>query len=93
MPQEPVRLPASVTFASAPQVLADASRALAGRACEVDLGGCVEFDSSLIGVLLELSRQASAAGKVPCRFLAPSANLRKLALLYGVDELLFVHRD
>ena len=57
-------------------------------AVEIDLAGCGAFDSSLLAVLLELARHARAAG-APCRVLSPPDNLRKLAALYGVDELLF----
>lgn len=81
-------LPPEVTFASAPAVLGDGERALAAGARSVDLSACVRFDSSLIGVLLELARGARRAGR-PCRFDAAPANVRKLARLYGVDDLLF----
>ena len=56
-----VALPAEVTFAGAPAVLGDGERALAAGARLVDLAACVHFDSSLIGVLLELARKAQAA--------------------------------
>ena len=85
---EVVALPPEVTFASAPAVLGEGERALAAGARLVDLAACVHFDSSLIGVLLELARKARQAGH-PCRFDAASPNVRKLARLYGVDELLF----
>jgi ABC-type transporter Mla MlaB component len=83
-----VALPAEVTFAGAPDVLDEGERAIAAGARSVDLSACVRFDSSLIGVLLELARKARQAGR-PCRFDAASPNVRKLARLYGVDELLF----
>ena len=81
-------LPRNVTFQSAPEALAAAAEALGRGEARFDLGGCAEFDSSLIGVLLELSRRAQAAG-LRAVFDAPPANLRKLAGLYGVDALLF----
>ena len=81
-------LPPEVTFASAPAVLDDGERALAAGALAVDLSACVRFDSSLIGVLLELARAARRSGRA-CRFDAAPPNVRKLARLYGVDEILF----
>ncbi len=81
-------LPAEVTFAHARAVLERALPALAGEGLAFDLSACVHFDSSLIGVLLELSRRASASGR-RCEFVGASPNLRKLCSLYGVESLLF----
>ena len=81
----PVRLPARVTFETAPQALEAAAGAVAAGVRQFDLSGCTEFDSSLLALLLELSRRAGA----PVRVLGVPPNLRKLAALYGVDEILF----
>ena len=90
---EALRVPERVMFDSAPEVLEELARALpAAGAAGIDLRECVEFDSSLIGVLLDLSRRAQASG-ARVRLVNPSDNLRKLAKLYGVEELLFVDRD
>jgi len=90
---EALRAPARVMFELAPEVLEELARGLpAAGVAAIDLQHCVEFDSSLIGVLLDLSRRAQASG-ASLRLLNPSANLRKLAKLYGVEELLFVDRD
>jgi len=87
-----LRMPAQVTLQTAPAVLEAAAAALAGGGREVDLADCTDFDSSLIAVLLELSRRAGAgtgaAAPLGLRNVPP--NLRKLAALYGVEELLFV---
>lgn len=92
-PPVAVEVPSRVLFDDAPQALEDLWRALQGReAAALDLAGCREFDSSLIGVLLELERRAAAAGTT-LSLRNPSANLRKLAGLYGVEELLLVDRD
>jgi len=88
MAADVVRLPASVTFASAPEVLEAAWRAVSAGARDLELADCAAFDSALIAVLLELGRRAAAAGGPACRILNPPANLRKLAALYGVDGLL-----
>ena len=81
-------LPAEVTFAGANAVLEQALPSLAGERPAFDLSACQRFDSSLIGVLLELSRRASASGR-RCEFVGASSNLRKLCGLYGVESLLF----
>ncbi len=81
-------LPARVAHDVAPALLAQSRQALAAGAPGVDLRACQDFDSSLIAILLDLLRQASARG-APIRFEMPPANLRKLAALYGVDALLF----
>lgn len=80
-----VRLPSQVTFETAPQALETAAGAVAAGARQVDLSGCTEFDSSLLALLLELSRRAGSSVRV----LGVPPNLRKLAGLYGVDEILF----
>ena len=93
MPDLVVRgAPERITFETAPGVLQQFARTLGAGGAEIDLSACREFDSSLIGVLLELSRRASATGR-KVRYRNPSANLRKLAKLYGVEGLLFDDRD
>ena len=81
-------LPSRVTFDRAPEVLERCAEQLSGGAREIDLSACQDFDSSLLGILLELRRRASSSGTT-FRLIAPPANLRKLAELYGVDRLLF----
>ncbi|MCZ7559896.1 MAG: STAS domain-containing protein [Burkholderiaceae bacterium] len=81
-------LPAEVTFAGANTVLEQAMPSLADERPAFDLSACLHFDSSLVGVLLELSRRASASGR-RCEFVGASDNLRKLCGLYGVESLLF----
>jgi ABC-type transporter Mla MlaB component len=87
-----LRAPARVAFDTAPEVLAALWRGFGPGPVELDLGACVEFDSSLVGVMLELLRRAGSRGQA-LRFVNPSANLRKLAKLYGAEELLLGHRD
>ena len=82
------RLPARVLFGNASAELAAGSRALGEGAQGVDLAACTDFDSSLIGILLELRRQAASRGQA-LGLIGPPPNLRKLAQLYGVDALLF----
>jgi ABC-type transporter Mla MlaB component len=86
---EVLRMPAQVTLQTAPAVLEAAAAALAAGGREIDLADCSDFDSSLIAVLLELSRRAGAGAAAPLGLRNVPPNLRKLAALYGVDELLF----
>jgi len=82
------RLPPVVDFAVANAVLEAASEAESGADRVHDLSACQRFDSSLVAVLLELTRRAKASG-ARCRFDGASDNLLKLAGLYGVGGLLF----
>jgi phospholipid transport system transporter-binding protein len=86
-----LRLPSRVVFDTVPGVLEQAAVALqpGGGDAAVDLSGCTEFDSSLIALLLELRRRMAGASAGRLRVTDPPPNLRKLAALYGVDELLF----
>lgn len=88
-----IHLPRTVTFPTAVSVLESVLPAIASGAREIDLSGCEEFDSSLVAVLLELSRRVAATGAGGFRATNPPANLRKLASLYGVDGILFDQRD
>ena len=84
--------PSKVTFDNAAEAIEPLARALAADGWALDLASCAEFDSSLIGVLLELERTAKARG-AKCSFSNPPPNLLELARLYGVRELLFVDRN
>lgn len=90
-PEEPDhahRLPDEVRVDSATAALQAAIAALEAGQRRFDLSACERFDSSLLAVLLELARRAAALGGSTA-FVAPTHNLRKLAALYGVDEMLF----
>lgn len=85
----PLALPARVVYEVVPALLEQCGQAFAQGAVDtIDLAACRDFDSSLIGLLLDMRRRASATGQ-PLRLSNPPENLRKLALLYGVNELLF----
>ncbi len=81
-----IAFPQQVTFMTATAALPAVLAAVHAGERDFDLSGCASFDSSLLGVCLDLQRQAAGGG---CRFHNPPANLRKLAALYGVDPLLF----
>ena len=59
---------------------------LAGGNAQIDLSGYEPVDSAAVAALLALKRDAAAATP---HFLNPSQNLRKLAVLYGVESILF----
>ncbi|MDO5102773.1 MAG: STAS domain-containing protein [Lautropia sp.] len=54
------------------------------RACVIDLSTLEQFDSTVLSMLLELSRQLGR----PVSVINPPPKLQALARLYGVSELL-----
>ena len=62
-------------------------RAINGSGVTIDLAGITEVDSTAVSLLLEWRRQATAAGR-SIRYVNLPANLKSLAELYGVSELL-----
>lgn len=78
-----------VTMANVQAVLAEGERAFDGAEVQVDLAGVTEVDSSAVSLLLEWSRQAARKGQ-RLAFRNPTANLRSLAALYGVSDLVHV---
>ena len=86
-----MQLPAALTLAQAPQVLASLQAALAqapaGAPFVIDASALAECDTSTIAVLLEARRDAQRRG---LGFVVgtPPAKLRPLAARYGVEELL-----
>ncbi len=60
--------------------------AIAAGQSDVDLSAIEQVDSAAVAALLALRRDP---GGGELRFLNPSDNLRKLAVLYGVEPLLF----
>ena len=75
------------TLATAAQLLEAARAPLAGDVREIDLGEVTEVDSSLLAVLFAWMREAKERGR-PLGFLRLPADLKSLAQLYGVAELL-----
>jgi phospholipid transport system transporter-binding protein len=75
-----------VTVANVEAVLAEGERVFEGAEVEVDLAHVAEVDSSAVSLLLEWSRRAVHRGQ-RLSFRNPPANLRTLASLYGVSEL------
>lgn len=81
-------LPASITAGNCQAVLAQLEARLAGAGgITVDGAALTRFDSSALALLLSLRRSALDGGKSFACLNLPG-NLRKLALVYGVDGLL-----
>lgn len=81
-------LPAKVTAENTPALLVQLERALGSAPhIQIDCAALTQFDSSAVSLLLAIRRRALATGKLLV-IQNPSANLRKLAGLYGVDDLL-----
>ncbi|MEZ5651415.1 MAG: STAS domain-containing protein [Burkholderiaceae bacterium] len=78
--------PQRLTLAEANAFLDRARESLRAGERTIDLSACRTVDSSALAVLLELNRQAAPQRLT---FSNPSDNLRKLADLYGVTDLLF----
>ena len=76
-----------VTIASVESLLEEGTRSITGAEVTIDLAGVTEVDSTAVSLLLEWRRQATAATR-SVRYVNLPANLRSLAELYGVTELL-----
>lgn len=68
-------------------VLEESARVFAGANLVIDFSGVSDVDSSALSLLLEWRRAARAADRV-IAFTHLPANLKSLADLYGVSELL-----
>ena len=68
-------------------MLGEARRLMTDEVVTIDVGDVTEADSSLIALLLDLTRSARAAGR-SLAIARPTAGLASLARLYGVDTLL-----
>lgn len=80
-----------LSFASVAAALESARAALesgtASNPFEVDLSGVTRADSAALALLLELSREARAAGR-ELKCLGAPEQLRRLAGFFGVTEVL-----
>ncbi len=90
-----MRLPETVTMASAgplTQSVAAAAQDLggqpaAGSPLRIDAAALTQFDTAALALLLHARRAAKAAGR-GFEVLGAPPKLRKLAQLYGVEDLL-----
>ena len=76
-----------VNMANVESLLEEGGRRIAGSQVTIDLSGVTEVDSSALSLLLEWRRRALQAGRT-VRYVNVPANLRSLAELYGITELL-----
>jgi phospholipid transport system transporter-binding protein len=89
-----MQLPATVTMATAgplTQSVAAAAQDLGGQAAgspvRIDAAALTHFDTAALALLLHARRAAKQAGR-SFEVVGAPAKLRKLAQLYGVEELL-----
>ena len=76
-----------LTMANVTGVLAESASLFQGDVVLVDLSGVTEVDSSAVSLLLEWRRQAVAANR-RVEYVNLPSNLKSLADLYGVSDLL-----
>ena len=76
-----------VTIASVESLLEEGARNMTATEVTIDLAGVTEVDSTAVSLLLEWRRQAAAASRT-VHYVNLPPNLRSLAELYGVTELL-----
>lgn len=76
-----------VTMANARALLEEGGRVLTAAEITVDLSGVTEVDSAAVSLLLEWRRQAQRANRT-IRYTHLPANLKSLATVYGVTELI-----
>ena len=76
-----------VNLENAVALLAQGNELFTAPQVTLDLAAVTEVDSSALSLLLEWRREAARNGRA-IRYLNLPANLRSLAELYGVDELL-----
>ena len=76
-----------ITIDNVVALLAEGNGLFSAAQATVDLAGVTEVDSSALSLLLEWRREAGRNGR-SIRFLNLPANLKSLAELYGVTELL-----
>jgi len=76
-----------LTIRNAAAVLEEGNRAFAGDGLAVDLSGVTEVDSAAVSLLLEWRRAAERRNH-RIEFVNLPDNLKSLARLYGVNELI-----
>ena len=76
-----------VNLENAVALLAQGNELFTAPQVTLDLAAVTEVDSSALSLLLEWRREAARNGRA-IRYLNLPANLRSLAELYGVNELL-----
>lgn len=85
-----VEVSGPMTMSEAARLLAEGEAAIGGAVRSFDLAGVTTMDSSGLAVVFGWMRAAKAAGKA-VSLDNPPQNLRNLAAVYGVAELLPQH--
>lgn len=78
----------AATIDNAAALLDSGLAQLSAEVREVDLQGLDDVDSATLGLMLEWQRAARAQHNAQLRFLNVPDNLKSLALLYDVNEML-----
>ena len=81
------RVHGPITMDNVQAVMERGSALFGSGEASVDLGGVTEVDSSAVSLLLHWAREAQAAGR-RLRFVNLNSNVKSLAVLYGVTDLL-----
>ena len=76
-----------VTLENAVNLLSEGNAAFTADDVTVDLAAVTEVDSAALSLLLEWRRECTRGGRA-IRYLNLPANLKSLAELYGVTEML-----
>jgi phospholipid transport system transporter-binding protein len=84
---ERFRVRGAVTMANVEALLAEGRRLFQSKQLTVDLAQVGEVDSSSVSLLLQWLRDAESKGQ-RLSYVNLDANIRSLAVLYGVTELL-----
>lgn len=81
-------VPGRVLLDDAAQLLKQGVQAIAAGEREIDLGRVETADSSLLACMLAWQRAARAAGAT-LSVINPPARVRGLAMLYGIEQIVF----
>lgn len=88
---EVLQIEGALNFANMPRLLAETSEYVAQGnlpdCLAIDFSHVTDIDSSAVALLLHWRREALRMGK-SLRYINLPANLRSLAELYGVDEMI-----
>jgi phospholipid transport system transporter-binding protein len=87
-----LRVRGPITMDNVQAVLEEGSSRFGASEVTVDLGGVTEVDSSSVSLLLQWAREAQTKG-TRLRYVNLNPNVKSLAVLYGVVDLLPLHES
>lgn len=82
-----LKIEGPIHMANARALMSEGSALLGPEVTTIDMGAVTEVDSAAVSLLLEWQRQA-ATHQTSLRFTNLSENVKSLAKLYGVTDLL-----